>query len=76
MQRLKKIVDSILKQSKGAQGRLLLARVGLISGINLILVTDKTPNNPEIENKILHSYRQITGNDLEVNFDDEGMRGN
>ncbi len=66
MSRLKTIVDAIVAESSGVQARLLVARIGLKAGVNLSRITPGTPDNPELERKILQAARQVLGRDLPI----------
>ncbi len=66
MSRLKTIVDAIVAESSGVQARLLVARIGLKAGVNLSRITPSTPDNPELERKILQAARQVLGRDLQI----------
>ncbi|RME91776.1 MAG: hypothetical protein D6767_04510 [Candidatus Hydrogenedentota bacterium] len=66
MGRLKKIVKAIESESSGVQGRLLLARVGLKAGVNLSKITENTPDNPEIEKRILAAARVVLRKEIKI----------
>lgn len=66
MGRLKKIVDAIQNSSSGVQGKLQLARVGLKTGMNLSLVNDNTPDNIELEKKLIKAAREVLGIDISL----------
>ncbi len=53
MGNLHQIVEAIRAESSGVQARLLVARVGLKARVNLVKVTPATPNNPELEARLL-----------------------
>jgi hypothetical protein len=69
MSRLKKIVDYIQCSSSGAQAKLQIARVGLKSGMNLSLINENTPDNPEVEKKLLRSAKEVLGIDIGLVLD-------
>jgi hypothetical protein len=69
MGRLKKIVDYIQSSSSGAQAKLQIARVGLRSGMNLSLISENTPDNPEVEKKLLRSTKEVLGIDIALILD-------
>ncbi|MEQ8353135.1 MAG: hypothetical protein RH862_16780 [Leptospiraceae bacterium] len=66
MSRLKNIVDAIVAESSGVQARLLVARIGLKAGVNLSRITPNTPENPELEKRILQAAHQVLGRELQI----------
>ncbi len=66
MGRLKRIIDAIRAESGGVQAKLLVARVGLKAGINISEINESTPDDREIEAKLLEAARNILGKDIRI----------
>ena len=64
MGNLKRIVDSIKAESSGVQANLLVARVGLKIGVSLKNIDENTPDNPELETRILNAAETILQKEL------------
>ncbi|RMH70100.1 MAG: hypothetical protein D6675_10440 [Gemmatimonadetes bacterium] len=67
MGRLKKIIDAIAAESKGAQAKLIVARVGLKAGVNLSKIDESTPDDPVLEEKLLKAAHAILGKPITIN---------
>ena len=64
MGNLKRIVESIKAESSGVQANLLVARVGLKIGVSLKNIDENTPDNPELETRILNAAETILQKEL------------
>ena len=72
MSKLKDILEAIGGHSSGVQRKLLLARVGLKAGIDLTKINDETPNNPELENRLINIANEILGIQLDLDSRTKG----
>jgi hypothetical protein len=66
MENLKRIIEVIEAESSGVQAKLLVARVGLKIGVSLARINENTPDNPDLENRILKAAREILHKDISL----------
>ena len=59
MGNLNRIIAAIKAESSGVQAKLLVARIGLKTGVSLVGINESTPNNPELETRLLEAAHEI-----------------
>jgi len=63
-----RIVDCIRAESSGIHAKLLVARVGLKVGVSLTGIDESTPNNPELEGRLIEAARTVLHRDFVVTY--------
>ena len=59
MGNLNRIIAAIKAESSGVQAKLLVARIGLKTGVSLVGINENTPNNPALETRLLEAAQAI-----------------
>lgn len=64
MGKLKRILDKMIELEQVAFPKLLLSRIGLKAGISVNTITENSPDNPELEKKLLKAIKEVTGKEI------------
>ncbi len=64
MGNLNRIIEAIKAESSGVQAKLLVARIGLKTGVSLVGINENTPNNLELETRLLRAAQEILHREL------------
>ncbi|MCB1190552.1 MAG: hypothetical protein KDK90_08975 [Leptospiraceae bacterium] len=67
MSRLRDIINEIQAHSgKGVQAKLILARIGLKTGINISQTADLSYSDPELEEKLIKAAKEVLKIDIKL----------